>query len=199
MSIDTSNHLKYEELEKNLILRRLLRGLYGQVGAQLAAFGPGRVLDAGCGEGHALNYLEFPGSYLGIDMNPDCIAWCRLHHAGHHFEVGTVTSLGLGDRSFDVAICLEVLEHLERPLEALSELVRVADKGVLLSVPFEPVFRLGNLLRGKYRENWGNHPEHVQHWGYRGFRRFLEESGLLRDLVLSVAGPWLVASGRPIR
>jgi 2-polyprenyl-3-methyl-5-hydroxy-6-metoxy-1,4-benzoquinol methylase len=37
--------------------------------------------------------------------------------------------------SFDVISCLEVLEHLERPQAAISELLRVADRFVLLSVP----------------------------------------------------------------
>jgi hypothetical protein len=37
------------------------------------------------------------------------------------------------------------------------------------SVPFEPYFRIGNVLRGKHLGRLGNHPEHVQHWNLRTF------------------------------
>lgn len=34
------------------------------------------------------------------------------------------------DRSFDIVICTEVLEHLEKPDAALKELIRIAKKFV---------------------------------------------------------------------
>lgn len=197
--MNTSNHQKYEEIEKNPVLRWLLRRLYRQVGRELSRFSPASVLDAGCGEGHALQYLEFPDSYLGIDLNPDCIAYCQTHHPTRKFATGSVSTLGLNDQCFDVVICLEVLEHLPDPCTALKELARVARQGMVLSVPWEPFFQAGNLVRGKYGPTLGNHPEHVQHWGVRGFRHFLEQSGTMKEIRVTTAGPWLVGSGRPLR
>jgi hypothetical protein len=44
---------------------------------------------------------------------------------------------------------------------------------VLLSVPWEPVFRGLNLLRGKNITRLGNDPDHVNHWGRLGFGKFV--------------------------
>lgn len=49
----------------------------------------------------------------------------------------TIAGLPFGDRSFDLAVCTEVLEHLEPDILAagVAELARVSGRYVLLSVP----------------------------------------------------------------
>jgi SAM-dependent methyltransferase len=103
--------------------------------------------------------------------------------------------LPFGRASFDAVVCLEVLEHLEDPMAAVEELLRVARLAVVLSVPYEPWFRLGNLLRGKYLSGLGNHPEHIQHWNPRRFRRLLAATG--QEVRVVEAFPWIVACLRP--
>lgn len=197
--IQTSNHQKYAEVEANPLMRALLRRLFTQVQVRLDKFGGQSLLDAGCGEGHVLRYLNVPARYEGVDLNPACVEFCREQHPDRTFGVQSVYELDFSDQSFDVVLCMEVLEHLQRPSDALRELARVARLGVVLSVPLEPVFQLGNALRGKYRGGWGNHPEHIQHWGPRGFTRLLAESDSLDQVEVGSGGPWLVASGLPRR
>ena len=43
-----------------------------------------------------------------------------------------------------------MLEHLDDPAAAVRDLARVARDAVVLSVPYEPYFRIGNVLRGKH-------------------------------------------------
>lgn len=62
-----------------------------------------------------------------------------------------------------------MLEHLERPEDALRILREVAKGWVILSVPREPLWRIMNMARGKYLGDLGNTPGHVQHWSHRGF------------------------------
>jgi hypothetical protein len=88
-----------------------------------------------------------------------------------------------------------VLEHLDKPAAALAELSRVARKSMILSVPYEPYFRIGNVLRGKHLERWGDHPEHVQHWNFRTFRAFLQPT--VAEVRLVNAVPWIVAVCTP--
>jgi len=197
--IATSNHQKYVEGRKNPIVSALMDRLTGAVAHRIRQFQPNNLLDAGCGEGHALHSLipETVGTYAGIDANPECIAWCQAQFPERQFAVGSVMALPFGDRSFDVVLCMEVLEHLQQPELAVRELARVTRNGVVLSVPFEPIFQAGNLARGKYLPTWGNHPEHCQHWGRRSFPRWLKATGCLTDIQVEVAGSWLVASGRP--
>jgi SAM-dependent methyltransferase len=90
-----------------------------------------RVLDVGCGD---RPYAElFPGA-TGFDVpgNP---------HADLH---GSLEAIPVEDASFDVVLCLQVLEHVPDPAAAVHELRRVVRPGgrVLASThgiyPFHP-------------------------------------------------------------
>ena len=197
--IDTSNQAKYRAAESNFVVKALIGWLFRSVAATLATFSPQSILDAGCGEGHALDYLPAPAHYVGIDVNPDCINYCREKYPARQFAVESVLALPFADQEFDVVLCMEVLEHLEHPTKAVRELARIAKHGIVLTVPFEPVFQAGNAMRGKYLATFGNHPEHIQHWGPFSFARFLRATNILRDVKVKIAGTWLVASARPAR
>jgi ubiquinone/menaquinone biosynthesis C-methylase UbiE len=197
--IDTSNQAKYMDAESNFVIRALIGWLFRSVAATISSFAPQSVLDAGCGEGHALDFLSSYAHYVGIDVNPDCVNFCREKYPARQFAVESVLALPFADQGFDVVLCMEVLEHLEHPTEAVRELTRVAKHGIVLTVPFEPVFQAGNALRGKYLATFGNHPEHIQHWGPRSFARFLKATNALRDVKVKIAGTWLMASARPAR
>jgi len=64
-------------------------------------------------------------------------------------------------QSYDLTIACEVLEHLEDPGQALTEIDRVTKQSVLISVPQEPMWRILNMARGKYWSDLGNTPGHV--------------------------------------
>lgn len=195
----TSNHEKYTVDAQNPIVRRLMDRLFNRVRQQLGPLRPQTYLDAGCGEGHALHELRelLPNAQVtGFDLNPDAVAFCQAQHPEATFTVESIYDLPYADGQFDVVVCMEVLEHLETPQIALHELARVCGGDLILSVPFEPWFQLGNLARGKYREGWGNHPEHIQHWGLRSFRRFVERETKLVDISVHEAWPWIVAHAR---
>lgn len=200
-TISTSNHEKYVDGRKNPVVAALMDRLFAAVSARVSAFAPQSLLDAGCGEGHALEYVKGLQltRYVGVDANLDCVTWCRERFPEHTFSRESVLALPFGNAEFDVVLCMEVLEHLEDPTAALRELARVARVGVVLTVPWEPVFQAGNLARGKYLPTIGNHPEHIQHWGRRSFPRWIASTGLLTDVSVQVAGTWLVAAGRPAR
>jgi len=69
-----------------------------------------------------------------------------------------------------------VLEHLDRPSEALKELARVTRRWAIISVPNEPLWRVMNFARGTYLKEWGNTPGHINHWTPWGFRKFVRQS-----------------------
>ena len=101
------------------------------------------VLDVGCGEGFTLLRLknENIGQKLsGIDNNEQAIAYANKNYPELEIKKGDVYKLPYKDNSFDLVLCMEVLEHLDKPLVALEELKRVSKKYVLLSVPNEPLF-----------------------------------------------------------
>jgi 2-polyprenyl-3-methyl-5-hydroxy-6-metoxy-1,4-benzoquinol methylase len=193
--IETTNYAKFQS--RNPLVTRMIDGFYGTVRSLVGSLDPESVLDAGCGEGETVARLDgcLPAAVAGVDMREECVAFTRERFPSMKVSRQSVYSLDFGDRSFDLVLCLEVLEHLDDPAAAISELSRVSRRDLVLSVPHEPWFRIGSLLRGNHVSRLGNHPEHVQHWRARTFRRFLAPQ--VEVVSLATAFPWLIAHCRP--
>jgi len=72
-----------------------------------------RVLDAGCGTGANLDWLQRyaqNGSVIGIDVNADVLKFCRSR-AKSNLVQGSVTSLPFADNSFDLITSFDVLVY----------------------------------------------------------------------------------------
>lgn len=190
-----SNELKFET--SNPLVRAMIGGFFSRLGEVVAPLGPASTLDAGCGEGETLVRL---GPLLGERIAAVDLSAYSVDRVGERLpavdaQVASVTDLPFADSSFDLVLCLEVLEHLDDPAAAVSELARVAVADVVVSVPHEPWFRIGSLLRGKYVRSLGNHPEHVNHFDRRSLAALLEPA--LEVGTIRTAFPWLIAHGRP--
>ncbi len=95
---------------------------------------PLRVLDVGCGLGSYGRGLLADGyEWMGAEIDAaDCAELARLGLPHRHVDG---RALPFADASFDAALCLEVLEHLDDPAAVLSEIRRVAPRQLLVSVP----------------------------------------------------------------
>jgi len=206
--MDKSTNLKKYE-SKNPLRRFLLGRFMKKVGEIVANINPEVVLDAGCGEGMIINYLDKTirrdddtldqnkfGSgqvkkmYYGIDISAGAIEEAKKRVLFANLQTGSVYALPYADNFFDLVICSEVLEHLEEPEKALKELKRVSKKYVLLSVPNEPWFRISSLISGKYLKTWGNHPEHVQNWTAGQFVKMVGK--YFKVLEITNGFPWII-------
>jgi len=183
--------------DTNPVVRYVLRNFFARIRAAVDEAAPSTLLDAGCGEGELMRRVVLPSGtrVISLDLRRESLVFFREHSAARNLVCGSLDALPLGDKGVDAVLCLEVLEHLDKPLAALGELARVARKAVILSVPHEPYFRLGNVMRGKHLERWGDHPEHVQHWNPRTFQEFLQPSFV--EVRLWHAFPWIVAVCTP--
>ena len=179
--------------DPNLVVRLVIGRFFRRLGAILAELDPHSVLDAGAGEGEILRRGVLPAGVRPVCL--DLRAASLAEVATPHRVCASVLALPFAARSFDAVTCLEVLEHLDDPAAAVREMARVARRAVVVSVPFEPFFRIGNVLRGKHLGRLGNHPEHVQHWNRRTFRAFL--SGSVAEVRIVEAFPWIIACCRP--
>ena len=179
--------------DPNPVVTFVIARFFRRLRALLAELDPHSVLDAGSGEGEMLRRGVLPAAVrpVCLDLRPASLAEIAVPLR----VCASVLALPFAARTFDTVTCLEVLEHLDDPAAAVRELARVARRAVVVSVPFEPYFRIGNVLRGKYLARLGNHPEHVQHWNLRTFPAFL--SGSVADVRIVEAFPWIIACCRP--
>lgn len=133
------------------------------------------VLEVGCGAGFSTQRIHawMPENvrYSASDIGKSLLEKAKSRNPDVVFCERSVYELGLPDRSVDVIVMLEVLEHLDDPQRALSELARVVRRHVVISTPREPIWRALNMCRGKYLGDLGNTPGHVQHWSTNGLVR----------------------------
>ena len=87
-----------------------------------------RVLDLGCGRGGVVElFWREVGLAAGIDSDPVSLAEHRA--SGMPLVQARGESLPFVDESFDLVVCLWVLEHLRAPAEVLREVRRVLRPG----------------------------------------------------------------------
>jgi SAM-dependent methyltransferase len=190
----SDNEGKYRS--KNPVVRYLVGRFLSRVSELAATERPRRVLEVGCGEGIVLATLaaRLPGTrFDGLELDERALEQARVRCPGARLVRGDACEVPFGDQSFDLVVCLEVLEHLAEPARALRELRRIARGGCLLSVPHEPFFRVGNLLRGKNVARLGDPSDHLQHWGAREFAAFCGRELAVR--IRTTAFPWLIVYG----
>ncbi|MBS3970718.1 MAG: methyltransferase domain-containing protein [Clostridia bacterium] len=162
---------------KNFIERKLVYNFINSIQNALEDINFTKVLDAGCGEGYITNIISNirKSEVHGIDIGDDVLAIAQRNYTNILFNKASIYNLPYESNSFDLVVACEVLEHLEKPEEALMELQRVSTDWVLLSVPREPIWSLLNLARGKYIRRYGNTPGHIQRWGKRRFVDLIQE------------------------
>jgi SAM-dependent methyltransferase len=182
-------------LSPNPFLRWLVRRFHGRIVGLVRATGAPHILDAGCGEGFTLRELHADGvqaAMLGADFSHAALAWNRANRmSSSPLIIADIRRLPFPPASFDLVMCLEVLEHVPDAASGLSELLRVSRDYVLVSVPHEPFFRGANFLRGRYLHALGNNPEHLHTYTGCAFRYLLSAQA---DVVWhGYSFPWQIA------
>jgi SAM-dependent methyltransferase len=112
--------------------RRLLHRVISQL-----ALPPGtRILDAGCGSGRNMVELARYGTVTGVELSEVSVAAARERQIGE-VVAGSIADIPLESDSFDLAVCLDVIEHLQDDRPPLRELRRVVAPGgaLLVTVP----------------------------------------------------------------
>ena len=101
-----------------------------------------RVLDVACGEGYGAAALGKAGalSVIGVDISAETCA--RAKKYGIDARPGDAQAIPLPDRSIDVIVSFETIEHVPEPTAFLGECLRVLVPGgtLIVSSPNRPVY-----------------------------------------------------------
>lgn len=157
-----------------------------------------RLLDAGSGTGWFSKYAMDQGARVtSLDVGTKILGKvaekCRTDRV-----VGSVCDLNLKDRSFNVVLSSEVIEHTPSPRKAIHELCRVLEPGgvLVLTVPnrlwhFSAV--LANTLKIRPYEGYEN-------WvGWLELKRWLREEGMVIEQYRGIhLFPFILAWTNPL-
>ncbi len=116
-----------------------------EVVAQLMENKTGSLLDAGARDRILSQYLPATLQYFSSDMGD-----------GHDYQWNMEQPAPFADGQFDYVIGMEVLEHVESIQAALMELIRIARREVIITLPnmssltFRLTFMFTGRLSGKY-------------------------------------------------
>ncbi|HEX8206181.1 MAG TPA: methyltransferase domain-containing protein [Solirubrobacteraceae bacterium] len=119
------------------------------------------VLDLGCGaaNGYAPQVAERASAYVGVDVSERAVALARERGLDARV-VEDAARLPFADASFDVVVCVEVLEHLFRPDHAAAEARRVLRPGGRL-VASTPNVAYWRLRLWSLRGTWHPHGDEL--------------------------------------
>jgi len=138
---------------------RWVRTLQNMVPARLKWFDravdwPGKtVLDLGCAGGFMAEAMDERGATVtGIDPAAEAIAAATRHatETGRsiRYDTGVGEALPYGDASFDVVVCVDVLEHVQSVPQTLAEITRVLKPGGVFcfdTINRNPIARLAAI------------------------------------------------------
>jgi len=127
------------------------------------------LIDAGCGRGvigAMVRIYRNPKRLVGIDAFQLYLDFCRYHNFYDELYSYDLkcTPLPFDDKEFDVATCIEVVEHLpkNRGLGLLNELERIAKK-VIITTP--------NISFSQDTFDANPFQQHVSCWSVKDFSK----------------------------
>jgi SAM-dependent methyltransferase len=166
--MDRDYELQTHRAEERHWWYRGRRKVLARVFAELGLPHPARILDAGCGSGRNMVELARLGTVTGVELSATSVTLARERGVGEVIE-GSVLEMPFETDSFDLAVSLDVIEHLDQHLEALRELRRVVAPGgaLLVTVP-------------AYGWLWSGHDEinhHFRRYTRPSLQRVAEQAG----------------------
>lgn len=138
------------------------------------------VLDLGCGDGQWSRQIIFerPKHLIGVDYNPLRLTRYKKHISTSEQSVGSCLTIPIRNKSLDVVIFHQVLEHIRQPERALQEINRILkpDGWLIMSVPNEGVWFKQHVQYKWISPDVINHTDHVNFFTANSLRKLLDNN-----------------------
>lgn len=180
---------------RNVIVRHLMKRFYDALDALVEETGVSSIHEVGCGEGNLCIRLARQNYRIrGSDFSEQVVDVARKNSEADGLEIpfkaASIFDLEPENDRAELVLCSEVLEHLERPVDAVVRLAGLSDPYCLVSVPHEPLWSALNIMRGKYLARLGNTPGHVQRWNKNRFLELLSNCFEIVHVAMPI--PWIM-------
>jgi 2-polyprenyl-3-methyl-5-hydroxy-6-metoxy-1,4-benzoquinol methylase len=194
-----SNYYAFASGGRSLVarLRRRWEGGKVRLYRRLVGEGRRRILDVGCGDGRFLGLLRDFGApqweLVGVDFDPEVVARCRA--AGFEAHATRVEELREGEGTFDAVVMLQLIEHVENPVEICRRVFALLRPGGHFIVETPSVAGLDyRAFRGRA---WGHYhfPRHWNLFSRESLQRMLEAEGfgIARSEYLISTSSWIIS------
>jgi len=155
---------KWEDMKKFGPMSRHIRRLIKEA---LSDISFDSILDIGCGEGSLLKDIashQMNVAVGGADISETALAIARGRIKEGKFYLLDIQKEALDER-FDLVVCSEALEHLEDDAQALSNLLKMTEKYLLITT-----------IQGRMRES-EKEVGHLRNYTRDGLLKKLNEAG----------------------
>ena len=147
----------------------LIRLWLEKILAEFSGTGKPQIFEVGCGTGATNVVLNEYGNTTSMDVSSEAVKYCKQRGIKNVFVADIVTmNISKYKGKFDVALALDVLEHIQDDVEAMVQVYKLLKPGgyFLITVP-------------AYKFLWSHHDEALHHK-----RRYhsLEITQKLRDV-----------------
>lgn len=134
------------------------------------------VLDIGCAMGGFLDYLSKKNinNLSGIDVAENYINYAKIN-TRYNIKQGYAESLPFNDKSFNIVVIDQVLEHSFNPIKVFNEAKRVLINGGVLCIGVPDASKYGE--RYFFDFYWFIMREHIQHFDIEHLRLIAEDEG----------------------
>lgn len=154
--------------------RRMIRSEISQLPS------PASVLDAGCGLGYTVADLQKvvkTATITGVDFSPSAIEWAAVKFPSAQWICADITKF-TPDRTFDLVVCTEVIEHIDDYDSVLGNLIRVTREGGYLILTTQA----GKVHPTEHSVG------HVRHFSRHELNTKLTDSGM--EILRSIQWGW---------
>ena len=137
----------------------------------------GKVLDIGCSTGEGLDAMRRLGDWepYGVEINNAAAGYAR-DNLGLDVFPGTLLEAHYPDAFFDMVTMWNVLEHLHRPQDTLTEIARIVRPGGVLVISIPDPDCVEARILGRYWAGW-DAPRHLTLYSRHTVSRALDLAG----------------------